>query len=152
MPHGPVSKKRLFSCTGGCNFVLSTSHQLLQASFCRTETAFVLFQKASDIWQFPKKNHHLKFIFSLGFCSLEVCFLLPVVCEATGKKYHGYFCPCDPIHCSAASLIMAPGDPNSQLKGLRLGWGRLGDYRQCLGRKEGKKNLNNLVLTLVLAS
>lgn len=74
------------------NLVLGTSHQLLRTSFCRTETAFILLQRASDIWQIPKKkkssakNYHLKFIFSLGFISFKVCFPVPVVCEATGKN------------------------------------------------------------------
>lgn len=68
------------------NLVLSTSHQLLRTSFCRTETAFILLQRASDIWQIQKKNHHLKFIFSLGFISFKVCLPVPVVCEAIGKN------------------------------------------------------------------
>ena len=68
MSHGPVSKKSLFSYTGGWQFV---SQHITLASLdllLQNQTAFVLLKKASDIWQIPGgKNHHLKFIFSLGF-------------------------------------------------------------------------------------
>lgn len=130
--------------------VLSTSRQILQAFFCRTET-FVLFQRASDIWQIPKKTSPLKIHFLSGFCflffSLEVCFPLSSVCKAIGKKYCGYFSVLIP---PIASLIMAPGDSNSQLNSLRLGRGGLGEERQYLGRKEDESKQPGLNLGLGL--
>lgn len=114
-PMAPWAKRDYFPAQVAGSLVLGTSHQLLQASFCRTETAFVLFQRASDIWQILKKHHHLKFFFSLRFFFFPTWGLFSF---AFSLQSHWedvlweFLCP-DSTYCSPTSLIMAPGDSTS---------------------------------------
>lgn len=148
-----MSKKRLFSCTGGWQFgsrhITPASAGLLLQNW--DSICFV----SKSLWHLAdsEKTSPLKMRFLSGF--FFFFFTWGLFSFAFNLQSHWeevlwvFLCPCDSTYCSPASLITAPGDSNSQLKALRLGGGGLGEYRQCLGREE-EKNLNHLNLHLGL--
>lgn len=148
-----MSKKRLFSCTGGWQFgsqhITPDSAGLLLQNW--DSICFV----SKSLWHLAdsEKTSPLKIHFLSGFCFFFFTWGLFSFVFSLQSHWEEvlwvFLCP-DPTYCSPASLIMAPGDTNSQLNSLRLGRGGLGEYRQCLGRKEDESKQPGLNFGLVL--